>query len=106
MSIEIIEQELRQYVGIEPTLRREERLQYLMVIFNKHFELEKLEHSINYQDFASVVSLAVAAYPKSVQPFRISGKEVHQSESNHVLIMEAFVSYLNKNKLLRRLVRF
>ena len=105
-TVDIVEQELRQYVEMEPSLRREERIQYLMAIFRKHFELEKLEHSISYSDLMEVVSHAVAAYPKAKMPFRISNKEVHQSETNYVLIIEAFVGYLNKNRLLRRLAKF
>lgn len=103
---EIIEQEIRHYVEKETNLRREERVQYLMAIYRKHFTIDSLEHSIDYHDFMAVVGQAVAAYPKSVQPFRISGKEVHSTDSNHVLIIEAFVSYLNRHAILRRLVKF
>jgi hypothetical protein len=101
-----IEQELREYLEKEDHLRKSDKLPYLMAIINKHFEIDKLDHMVNHYDLMAVISNAKSNYAGSTMPMYVSRKEVHNSEINHVLIIEAFVGYLNKNKLLKRLVKF
>jgi hypothetical protein len=101
-----IEQELSEYLEKEPNLRRSDRLQYLMAIMNKHFELDKIDHLVNHYDLSQLISAAKTSFATKAMPIYISRKEVHGSEIPHVLIIEAFVGYLNRNKLLKRLVKF
>ncbi len=101
-----IEQELREYLEREPNLRRDDRIVYLMNIMNKHFENDKIEHMINYRDLTEMISNAKASWPTKPLPMRITGQTVDSTEVPHVLIIEALVGYLNRNKLLRRLVKF
>ena len=101
-----IEQELREYLEKEPNLRKADRLVYLMAIITKHFELDKIDHMVNHYDLDQLVSVAKSNFATKVLPIYISRKEVHGSEVPHILIIEAFVGYLNRNKLLKRLVKF
>lgn len=101
-----IEQELKEFLEKDDNMRKSDRLNGIMVIINKHFELDKIDHMINYYDLGQIISYAKSEYPKATMPIFINRKEVHQTEVNFVLIMEAFVSYLNRNKLLKRLVKF
>lgn len=103
---EQIEQELRAYVSIEKNLSREDRVIHLRAIFDKHFAMDKTDHLLNNADFQDIISRAKALWVQTSMPFKISKREVRSEEVNHYLIIEAFVSYLNKNKLLKRLVRF
>src|SRR5574337_763032 len=101
-----IEQELREYLEREPNLRRGDRMAYLMAIINKHFEIDKIEHNVNKFDFDQLISSAKTAFPNTTLPMVISRQEIHSSEASLVLLLEAFIGYLNKHKLLKRLVRF
>lgn len=101
-----IEQELLEYLEKEPNLRRSDRIKYLMSIINKHFEQDKVDHSVNHYDFQLMLSNAKHEFTQIALPMEISRKEVHSQEAVYVLMMEAFVGYLNRNKLLKRLVRF
>lgn len=103
---EQIEQELREYLSLEKNLRSEDRFQYLMAIFNKHFGTDKIDHYMAHSDLNDLINYAKGTFAKTTMPIVISKKEVHGTETNYVLILEAFISYLNKNKLLKRLVKF
>lgn len=101
-----IEQELREFLEIEDNIRKGERLTYLMAIINKHFAMDKVEHMIIDYDLTDIISGAKSAYPKATMPMYISKREFGNVEFNYVLVLESFIGYLNKNKLLKRLVKF
>ncbi len=101
-----IEQELRYFLDIEDNIRKDDRIKYLMAIVKKHYELDKIDHTVNAQDFENMLRNAKSEYVGTSLPVSISGKELTNTETNYVLMIEAFISYLNSNKLLKRLVKF
>ena len=101
-----IEQELRAFLDIEENIRKSDRLPYLMAIINKHFATDRIDHVVTHRDFDGLMSAAKTVYATTKMPMTISNKEVSGTEFNYVLMMEAFVDYLSRNKLLKRLVRF
>jgi hypothetical protein len=101
-----IEQELREYLMVESNLRREDRIKYLMTIIDKHFSLDSIEHVVTYKDLTDMMSNAKAMFADTKLPIRISQREVDSRELPHVLMIESFVGYLNRNKLIKRLVKF
>lgn len=101
-----IEQELLQYLEKEPNLRRSDRIKYLMAIINKHYAQDRVEHSVNHYDFQLMLSNAKVQFTQVALPMEISRREVHSQEAVYVLMMEAFIGYLNSKNLLKRLVRF
>lgn len=100
-----IEQELREFLMKEDNIRKSDKLPYLMAIINKHFELDKIDHMVNHYDMMLIISNAKSNFAGTTMPMSISRKEVHSTEVPHVLIFEAIVGYLNRNKLLKRLVK-
>lgn len=101
-----IEQELREYLEKEPNIRRGDRIVYLMAIINKHYGIDQVEHLVSHYDFDQMLSYAKTNFATTKMPMTISKKEVNQQETVYVLMMEAFSAYLNKHKLLKRLVKF
>lgn len=101
-----IERELRDYLEKEEHMRHADKLPYLMLIVNKHFGLDKFDHIMDYHDLDMTISNAKGVYAQTSMPMNISGKELSPSQTNYVLVLEAFVSYLNGKKLLKRLVKF
>ena len=101
-----IEQEFREYLAIEKNLLPGDRLKMLMLIANKHFGMDNIEHTVNYRDFSDMMSYAKTNWANTSMPMTMSNKEVSSQEVSYVLMMEAFVGYLNKSKLLKRLVKF
>lgn len=101
----MIEQELRQYLEDAQNLSRQDRFTHLMAIFKKHFDMEKTEHILTMGDFQGIMSYAKTQFINTVLPMRITKREVYPSEVPNVLMIEAVVSYLNKSKILRRLVK-
>jgi hypothetical protein len=101
-----IERELLEYLKKEPNIRSGDRIQYLMAIINKHFELDKMEHVMTHYDFDQLISVAKTSFAQKTMPVFISCKEVHSSEIPHILMIEALIGYLNRHKLLKRLIQF
>lgn len=105
-ELEEIERDLREYLQKEPNLRREDRLAYLTTIFHKRMELKKLEYVINHNDYFSVLGQAKNFYVKMTLPVRMSRKELLANDATHIAVLESFISYLNRNNLLKKLVKF
>lgn len=101
-----LDRDLREYLEKEPNLRREDRLNYLKIMMNKHLEINKLEHVVNSADLFEIVSRAKNNYTRQSVPVRITRKQVESSELTHIAIIESFISYLNKMNLIKRLVKF
>lgn len=103
---EQIERELRDYLEADTKMHQDEKLRLLMGIFNKHFGLDEVGHLISSQDISNIVDLAKVQCARASLPLRISNREMDQSYLPHVSVIEAFVVYANKNKLLKKLVNF
>jgi hypothetical protein len=101
-----LDRELRDYLEKEPNLARNERLLFLRGIFSKHLDFNKLEHVITSNDFTNLINDSKVEYTKLTLPMRISKRQVDSSDTPHVAMVNSILSYLNKNSLLRRLVRF
>lgn len=104
--MEMIEQELRAYLAEAEHLSNQDRFTHLMAIFQKHMTMEKTEHLMGVYDMRMIVDMAKSAYPGVTLPMQISKKEVYPSEVPHVLMIEAVIGYLTKNKLLKKIVNF
>ena len=101
-----IELEFREFLEKDENMRKSDRLTGLMAIVNKHFEIDKIEHMINGRDLYTVINGAKGSYATATMPMYVSKKELHSTEVNYVLVLENFISYLNRNSLLKRLVKF
>lgn len=104
-NMETIEAELRQYIEDSANLSRQDRFTYLKAIFDKHFAMENTEHLLTMGDFQQIISYAKGQYPNLTLPAQVSKREVYASEAPHLLMIEAVISYLNKSKLLKKLVK-
>jgi hypothetical protein len=101
-----IEHDLREYLKKEPNMERAARLEHLKIIFEKHLELSKLDHLVTYKDVFNIFSEARNYLIKTKFPVFIGKKQLETSETTHVAIMEAFILYLNRMQLLKKLVKF
>lgn len=101
-----LERDLREYLEKEPNLNRADRLAYLKSTFAKHLEMTKLDHVVNYRDLFNIFSVARSHMVNGKMPVFITKKKLETPEAAHVAIMEAFISYLNKNEILKKLVKF
>jgi hypothetical protein len=101
-----LDRELREYLEKEPNLRRDDRLKYLKTLFNKHQELSALDHIVPHKDLYEIFGGAKEKYTNQKLPAMISRKRLDGNELTHIAMIESFVSYLNKNHLLKKLVKF
>jgi hypothetical protein len=101
-----IERDLRDYLEKEPNLNKTDRLTYLQTIFHKHLEVGKLEHLVTGQDLFVMFSEAKQRYSKTKFPVTVSKKQLDYPEGVHMVVLEAFIGYLNRMKLLKKLIRF
>jgi len=101
-----IEKDLREYLQKEPNLRRDDRLTYLITIFNKHLDMNKLDHVVNYKDLLHIISFAKSLMGSMKLPVRITNKQLETSEATHVALIDSFVSYLNRNNLSKKSIKF
>jgi len=105
-ELEEIDRALREYLEKEPNLRRDDRLAYLKAIFHKQLEIKKLNHVINYKDYLNVAGQAKSIYTTMKLPIRISRKDLEPNQVVHMATLESFILYLNRNDLLKKLVKF
>lgn len=98
-----VERDLREYLEKEKNLHRQDKLEYLRLLFDRHFQMKKLDHLITKNDLFGIISGAKSEYNNISLPLHISGRKVDTSELTAIAMIEAVVSYLNKNHLLKRL---
>lgn len=100
-----VEKDLREYLEQESNLRREDRLKYLKAIFDKYLTLTKLDHMITRHDLLGIISGAMSSYSKLSLPVSVSNKKIDNSELTSLAMVESITGYLNKNHLLKKLVK-
>jgi len=100
-----IESDLREYLTKESNLRGEDKFRYLKAIFDKHFAISELEHSINYYDIQTIMSFAKGQWVRQSLPLNVSGKEISSMDVSSVAMLESVLNYLTGNKLLRKLTK-
>lgn len=99
-----IDTDLRDFLSKLPNLRNEDKLNYLRAIFDKHFTFTKLDHMINRGDIREIVSTSKANYVRLSPTTLITGQEIESGEFPAVATIEALLTYLTKNNLLKKLV--
>jgi len=97
-----IERDLRDYLEKEPNLNRADRLVYLKTIFNKHLEVDKLDHQVTYGDFFLILSDAKRHFTNMQVPVKLTKKQIEPNELQHIAFMESFTLYLHKKDLLKK----
>jgi len=100
-----LDRELREYIEKEPNLRREDRLAYLKAVYNKHLEINKLEHVVNSGDLFDIIATAKGNFFKLKLPMQISSKKIENGDLTHIALIESVISYLNSMNLLKKLVK-
>lgn len=101
-----VEQDLREYLFKADNIREEDRIKYLMSIFNKHAENDTLTHVISPKDLHDIVSAAVVRNVDISHTLTISGKSVGGHDPAHIAMIESVIGYLNRHSLLKRLAGF
>jgi len=101
-----IEKDIREYLEKEPNLSRADRFSYLQTIFHKHLEINKLDHVITQGDVFLILADARQQYIKLKTPVKIGRKVLDSDQAIHIAVIEAFLLYLGRTKLLRKLVKF
>lgn len=104
-KINMIEQEIRQYLEDQDNLSRSDRYIHLKAIFDKHLAMEKTEHLLTMGDFHFIVGTAKQNFVNMTLPMTISNRELYPSDAPNVAVVEAVISYLNKAGILRKLVK-
>jgi len=104
-NLNMIEQELRQYLEDADNLSRADRYIYLKAIFDKHLALEKTEHLLTMNDFQSIIGTAKQNFVNLILPMTISNKAVNATETPNVAVIQAVISYLNNAGTLRKPVK-
>lgn len=102
---QLLERDIREYLEKEPNLRREDRLNYLRAMMNKHFEFTKLEHIVNSGDLFDVMSRAKNDFANRRMPVRVSRKQVDSGDVTNISIIESFIGYLNRMNLLKKSIK-
>lgn len=68
--------------------------------------LEKPPHIVTYKDFTEMLSTAVPNLVQAPMPMKISQRAIDFGHAAHVVMIEAFIGYANRNGLLRKLINF
>lgn len=104
-NLNMIEQELRQYLEDADNMSRADRYVYLKAVFDKHLALEKTEHILTMSDFQNIVGTAKQNFVNLILPMTISNRALNASETPNVAVVQAMISYLNNAGILRKMVK-
>lgn len=63
------------------------------------------EHLIKFKDLEEILNYAKYLFPITKLPINVSNKTLDASEVNRVLLLEAILVHLNKNDLLKKIVK-
>lgn len=63
-------------------------------------------HVVTLPDFSLMISMASQEYVRRAFPVKLSGREVSTGQEPHLFLLEAFISYLNRNEILKKPVTF
>lgn len=105
-TLKDVEYEFREYINKANNLNTEDKLKYLMAIFTKYFEFSKLEHHVNFEDFENMISNAKGLWVQTTMPVRLSRETLDDKETNYMLVLNAFIMYLNNRELLKKNIKF
>jgi hypothetical protein len=105
-NLDLIEQEIRQYLEDQDNLSRADRYVHLKAIFDKHLAMEKTEHILTMSDLQSIIGTAKQNFVNLTLPMTISNKAVSPNDTTNVAVVQSVISYLNKAGILRKLVKF
>lgn len=105
-ELDKIEQEMRNYLEVSKNLSSEERKKRLGELFDRNFIMDNNEHKIKAKDLHDIISMAKMLWTQTALPMRVTGYQLEPYEVNHAVLIEALVGYLNRNRLLRHLVKF
>lgn len=100
-----VEQELRVYLEKEHGMLRQDKVSYLLSIFDKHLLFNISDYSMKYYDVYKVINDAKQGMSSLNLPVEISRKRLEPSEVANVAVIEAFISFLNSNEILKKLVK-
>lgn len=100
-----LERDLLEYLAKEPNLRREDRASYLRTLFHKHFEINKLEHVVNYYDVQEMIGFAKNHNINMKLPCFITRKKITPTDAPMVAMIEAVISYFTRAKILRKEIK-
>lgn len=102
---ELIERDLREYLTKEPTLSREDKIKFLMAIFNKRFEFTKFDHVVNRFDLIGIVNQAKSEYSNLRLPVNVTKVKIESHELTNIAMIESVFLFLGRHDLLRKTVR-
>lgn len=103
---EKVDLDLREYLLKAENMRNEDKMNHLRALFDKYFTFRLTEHYVTKHDLYQLISDAKSQYVNLPLNPEISGKRVDKTDLTSIAVMEAFILYLNKNNLLKKLVKF
>lgn len=101
-----VDKDLREYLAKADNLSNSGKLNCLRALFDKHFTFTKQDHVIIRSDLFGIVSCAKANFTNQRLRPNISGKPVESGDMTSLAVIESFISYLNRNELLKKNVAF
>ena len=100
-----VEQELRAYLAKEPDMSRQDRLGYLLSIFDKHLIFATSDYKMQYYDVSNVINGAKRYMSEQHMPVEISRKTLSPNEAVHIALIESLIGFLNQKEVLKKLVK-
>lgn len=97
--------ELAQYVEREEHLNKEDKLKILTAILEKCFNYENALHLITEHDILVISNLSKTAYAGLSLPLNVGVREMAYDDLRTIAHIEAVVSYMNNQHLLRKVVQ-
>lgn len=104
-DLEEIEKELEILLKNIDDIKLDDRLPAIMGIIKKKIEWNPEEFLLTYGDFSDIMSNAKNAYPRATIPMYLSKRPIDNTEVVYIMMMEAFIGFLNRKKIIKRLVK-
>lgn len=103
---ELVEIDLKDYLVKADNLTGADKLVYLRAIFDKHLIFTKAGHKVTRHDLFGISNTSKTNFSTQRVRVQVSGKQVEHAERLQLATIDSFISYLNRNDLLKKHVAF
>jgi len=101
-----IKQDAINFVRNSEKMNDQDKVELLVKMFDKYLQIYKSDYYMGHHDMRSIIEGAIGKFREASLPTYIEGKRVSPTEQNNLCIMEAAISFLNSQDLLKRVPKF
>lgn len=102
---EEVEREIREFLSKHDNMIPQDRVAYLMAIFDKQLLFSQMEYQVQNFQVQNILNNAKSIMGGMTLPVIISEKEMEPGQTGQIAVVESILQFLNGNGLLKKIVK-